>query len=120
MRKFFLGAALSATIIAGNMAPVLANLTNINTDGEVTAHSVEVNSDLVEIEGRTLTDAEAAEVEGEAWWGVVGFAVSLSVGNGATTTLTHYGDCRHKVRTDCSSRAYGRSFVSGATFGIWR
>lgn len=68
MRKFFLGAALSATIIAGNMAPVLANSTNVNTDGEVTAHSVEVNPDLVEIEGRTLTDAEAANVEGEAWW----------------------------------------------------
>lgn len=65
MLKFFLGAAFSAAFIAGNMDPVLADTTTSNTDGEVTAHSVEVNPDLAEIEGRTLTDAEAVRVEGQ-------------------------------------------------------
>jgi len=117
MHRFLSGAALSAIVIAGNMAPALANSTNINTDADVTAHSVEVNPNLVEIEGRTLTDVEAAEVEGEYF--LKALAVASFV-NGVKTSATHYGDCRYGVRTDCSSRAYGRSFVSGTTFGIWR
>jgi len=66
MHRFLSGAALSAILVAGNVAPALANSKNVNTDGEVTANSVASNLDLVEIEGRTLTDAEAAEIQGEA------------------------------------------------------
>ncbi|NJL55078.1 hypothetical protein HC928_07725 [bacterium] len=60
--------ALSATIIAANMAPVLANPTNVKNGNSLTVNSVAPKSSLVEIEGRTLTDAEAAKVEGEAFF----------------------------------------------------
>jgi len=65
MRKFFLGAALSVSIIAGNMAPALANSTNLETSNGVTVNSVDPKFNLVEIEGRTLTNSEAVRVEGE-------------------------------------------------------
>jgi|GEM_PF-4345210 len=66
MRKLISGAVLSATIVAANMAPVFANTTtNLKTGNGVTVNSVAPKFNLVEIEGRTLTDAEAAKVEGE-------------------------------------------------------
>ena len=108
MRKFFLGAALSATFIAGNVAPALANSTNVNTDGEVTAHSVEVNPDLIEIEGRTLTDAEAAEVEGEWVW--VAVAAGLSLGE-------KYYSCQGSGQ-NCTWQDYAVAGAVGAVGGL--
>jgi len=76
MFKLISRVALSATIIAGNVATVSANTTNVKTGNGVTVNSVALKSNLVEIEGRTLTDAEAAKVEGEVWWVPVGGAVA--------------------------------------------
>ena len=66
MDKFLPSLLLSATVFAANMAPVFANATSdIKAGNGVTVNSVAPKSSLIEIEGRTLTDAEAAKVEGE-------------------------------------------------------
>jgi len=65
MRRCFSGLFLSALMVGANMAPALANSTSFNIDSEVTAQSVEFDPSLIEIKGRTLTDAEAAEIKGE-------------------------------------------------------
>ena len=79
MDKFLSGLALSATLFAANMAPVFANAaTDLKTGNGVTVNSVAPKSSLIEIEGRTLTDAEAAKVEGEAAF-VIAPAVLLTL-----------------------------------------
>jgi hypothetical protein len=130
MHKFLSGAALSATIFAANMAPVLANPTNIKTGNSVTVNSVAPKSSLIEIEGRTLTDAEAAKVEGEAIFvpvfvwiagkAIVKYVAKQSVKQGVKATANHAWDCRSGARQNCNAQSHGAAFRSGATFGLWR
>jgi len=117
MRKFLSGGALSATVITANMGSVFANPTNIKIDNSVTVNSVAPKSTLVEIDGRTLTNAEAASIEGEFFFKPLAAAMVV---NGIRQSATHFGDCRHGVRRDCSAGSIGRSFGSGLTFGIFR
>lgn len=111
MRKFLSGAILSATIIAGNMAPALANPTNLKAGNGVTVNSVAPNPNLVEIEGRTLTDAEAAKVEGEAWWFAAVPAVVGGVGGFGFNTVRNVQNGRPWHQSWASSTA------AGATMG---
>ena len=88
MRKFLSGAALSATIFAANMAPVFANAaTDLKTGNGVTVNSVAPKSSLIEIEGRTLTDSEAAMIEGEGAF-VIAPAVFLTLLKMAAASAT--------------------------------
>lgn len=108
MHRFLSGVALSAAFIAGNMAPVLADTTDVNTDGEVTTHSVEVNLGLIEIEGRTLTDAEAANVEGE--WAWVAASAAVEVG-------FKYVECQRPGQ-NCAWQDYAVAGAKGAATGL--
>lgn len=126
MRNFLSGAALSATLFAANMAPVFANpTTNLKTGNSATVNSVASNPNLIEIEGRTLTDAEAAKVEGEAFFvpllliaGKV--IIKHSLKKGAKATAKHSVSCVAGRTQNCNTRSHGNAFLSGATFGLVR
>ncbi|BBC24429.1 hypothetical protein [Pseudanabaena sp. ABRG5-3] len=86
MYKLLSGAALAATVIAANVLPLSANpTTNLKTGN--TLNSVSPKSSLIEIEGRTLTDVEAAKVEGEKFWFAAVPAVVGAVGGFGFNTV---------------------------------
>ncbi len=107
MRKFLSGVVLSATIIAGNAPLVLANPTNLNAGNGVTVNSVAPKSSLIEFGGRTLTDAEAAKVEGEIVW------TPILVGAGTSLALTTY-NCYTFPGARCGWKQYGSAVIVGA------
>lgn len=108
MRKFLSRIALAATLATANMAPVFANPTNIKIDNSVTVSSVTPKSNLVEIEGRTLTDAEAAKVEGEWVW------VAASAG---LEVAFKYAECQRPGQ-QCGWQDYAIAGAKGAAFGL--
>jgi hypothetical protein len=128
VNKFLSGAALSATIIAANVLPLSANpTTNLKNGNSVPVNSVAPKSSLVEFGGRTLTDAEAAKVEGEALPVLVivgGKLITKFVVNrakaGVRSTAVHSAQCVTARVQNCNAQSHGAAFRSGATFGLWR
>lgn len=116
MRKFLSGAALSATVFAANMAPAFANPTNINTGYSVTVNSVAPKSNLVEIDGRILTDAEAAKVEGQIFWKAMAVGAVWGAGSGlASTTVA----CYRIPGAKCGWQEYAGGTAFGAAKGAF-
>lgn len=120
MSKFLSGAVLSAVMFSVNMAPVLANATNIKTSDGVTVNSVVPKSNLVEIEGRTLTDAESAKVEGEALFIPIAIgAVKLgkAVGFGVATGVA-FNTGANAVQGKPLQQGLNGSVVGGSAKGV--
>jgi hypothetical protein len=110
MRKILLGVATSVTMFAVNMAPLLANpTTNLKTGSGVTVNSVAPKSSLIEIEGRTLTDAEAAKVEGEA----IPLFVARGLWGAGTNVALTFAQCQAR-RQSCSAEDYAWAAGTGA------
>jgi hypothetical protein len=80
MKKQLSALTLSATFMTSLAAPVFAN-----TPVEGIAKT-QVSTELVELDGRVLTDVEATKVEGEAWWLLAIPAIGAATGvvNNAT------------------------------------
>ena len=103
MFKILSGIALSATIVTVNLAPVFAN-TKVES---LTIQQASPN--LVELEGRSLTDAEAAKVEGEA---LPLFAAKALFGAG-TSVAWQFAQCQAR-RQSCSAEDYAWAAGTGA------
>lgn len=102
MFKILSGIALSATVFTAGMAPAFAS-------PKVESSTVQQASpNLIELEGRSLTDVEAAKVEGEWVWVAAGAGIEVAF---------KYAECQRPGQ-QCAWQDYAIAGGKGAVTGL--
>ena len=106
MKKLISVLAISGGFTFAQIAPAFANPTSLKIENGATVQQASPN--LVELEGRSLTDAEAAKVEGEWVW-----VAAKAVWGAGTSVAFQYAQCQARGQS-CSGQDYAWAAGTGA------